>query len=342
MRRNLLPLLLALLSIPLAAFAAPPTGPAPQGRVALKVDYAREQPNGGPILVEVILTNEGDKPISWWSGGPDKYPGAQYFAVEVRYGVKDEWVSVKATNGQYVQGSGTDRKLPPGQSIVVPLAIPVQKVGKRPAEISFRISAGEWKADQPIEGYVSFPDRREPLDNRRTRVLTGVIDGTSPFLTHVAFTYPDEVVTDVLLKLMTIDNVQLVARTAVVLARCPKLPESAGPDFAAAVARWVPQAPDPTWGGLREDVAACALKTETEAGRKAVLDLLQNPSAEARLLAVYQLRNSPGDKEWLRRALAAVSALKPVPSDDPRLPGAIKSGIEWLQSRMKNHDLDPR
>src|SRR4051794_35285209 len=99
----------------------------PQGEVQITAKADREQPTGWPLVVEVTLTNSGARAISWWCGGPEIYPGAEHFVVEVRYGPESEWHSVQPTNGQYTEGSGGNRELKPGESIVVPLAIPVSK-----------------------------------------------------------------------------------------------------------------------------------------------------------------------------------------------------------------------
>src|SRR5437588_255272 len=79
--------------------------PQKKGEVTLTAKAVGDQVEGWPFIVEVKLTNAGKDPISWWSGGPGVYPGAEHFLVEFHFGHGSnnatKWEEIKATNGQY-------------------------------------------------------------------------------------------------------------------------------------------------------------------------------------------------------------------------------------------------
>jgi hypothetical protein len=329
MYRLALNLTLAVIFITSAAYAS--DAPA-QGEVAITASADREQPSGWPVVVELTLTNVGNEPISWWCGGPDVYPGAEHFRVQVRQGVKDDWRDVKPTNGQYVEGSGLDRQLKPGESITVPLALPVDKKG----ESNFRILPREWRADNFAEVSVLLSDDTLYADHRRARVIEAVSGQPDPFWRHIAERYADAGVIEAMLSSVMEDDAIIVARAASVLARQGKLPEGAGADFAALVRRWLPQSPRPEWGGLREDIVAAALKTQSEEARTAVLDAMRAaPDATSRWIAINALRLSPGDGEWFRRARAAIIRLQRASPSDIELARQSNLAVEWLDGRLE-------
>jgi hypothetical protein len=330
MRRLTLRLLFVCFLIAASAHAADPPA---EGEVALTVTADREQPSGWPIVVELRLTNTGKEPIGWWCGGPDVYPPAEHFAVQVRYDAEDAWNDVVPTNGQYVQGSGSMSQLKPGGSITVPLAVPVKKKDG----ISVRIQARDWHTAKPAEAYVQVRTEPEYADRRRARVIEAALAQTPPFWRHLAEQYPDAVVIDAMLKSVTVDNALIVAGAARVLARQDTLPESAGDDFAVLVQRWLPRSPLPQWGGLRENVVEAALKTRSEAARQAVVDALRNaPEPTSRWIAINALGLSSGDDEWLRRARSAIVAAQQALPADVELARQTKLATGWLDARLKD------
>lgn len=325
--------------VPFNAGGARAADPLKQGYVTLAIKEDREQPIGWPVVVEVTLTNVGKEPIGWWCGGPDVYPPAEHFAVQVRYGAEDDWHDVASSNGQYVRGSGFTRQLKPGESIVVPMAIPVDKNDG----ISFRLLTRDWHMDKSAEGYVQVRDDPAWLDHRRARVIACALARTPSFWQHLAEKYADAVVIDAMLKSITVDNAPIVAGAARVLARQNTLPLSAGEDFAVLVQRWLPRSPIPEWGGLREDVVEAALKTRSETARKAVLDALKTaPDATSRWIAINALRLSPGKDSWLRQMRAAIIALQQASPTDAELARQTKLATEWLDSRIKNSEPESK
>lgn len=321
-----------------------------KGKVALSLAVDAGQPVGWPIVAKVTVTNTGGEDVSWWCGGPDMYPPAQHFRVEVRYGAETNWQEVIPSNGQYVMGSGFDRSLPHGESIAVPLAIPISlpdsgdtlaKQDGRMGGVTIRVSARSWPSDT-VETYVTIYDRQEYLDRRRARVISDTIDSGNPFWRHVGERYPDEVVLDAMLKLVTIDCVPIAAGAARLLARQPQIPTESGDDFALLVKRWVPRSPRPKWGGLREDIVTAALRTQSEPARKAVLDLLRdNPNERTRWLLINALRLSPGGHSWLARAREAILDLGKASPDDEKLAQEISRAVKWLDSRLENEKQEP-
>jgi hypothetical protein len=130
------------------------------GTVALSLDVDGCQPTGWPIVVDVTLTNEGNEKLEWWCGGPDMYPPAHHFAVKVRYGADTNWHDVIASNGQYVEGSGSASSLAPGESIQVPLAVPIDlpdtgdSVARQDGfmeSVTVRVSSSTWSSATPVE-----------------------------------------------------------------------------------------------------------------------------------------------------------------------------------------------
>ena len=320
------------------------------GKVTLSLDAGGAQPAGWPIVVEVTVTNVGKEDVSWWCGGPDKYPPAQHFKVEVRYGAGTNWQEVTPSNGQYVMGSGFDRSLPPGGSILVPLAIPISlpdsgdtlaKQDGRMGGVTIRMSARSWMSDA-VETYFTVYDRQEHLDRRRARVISATVDGGAPFWRHVGERYPDAVVLDAMLKLVTVECVPIAAGAARLLARQPQLPKESGGEFALLVKRWVPRSPRPQWGGLRENVVAAALKTQSRPARGAVLDLLKDEADErTRWLLINALRLSPGDHNWLAHAREEILDLGKASPDDKKLTQEVSRAVEWLDSRLRNEKSKP-
>lgn len=321
-----------------------------KGKVALHLAVDGGQPAGWPIVVDVTVTNIGKGDISWWCGGPDKYPPAHHFAVEVRYNAETNWHEVTASNGQYVEGSGFNRILAPGKSIQVPLAVPLDlpdsgdSLGKKDGRmggVTMRVSPRTW-GGAASETYVTVYDRQEHLDRRRARVITATIDSGAPFWRHVGESYPDAVVLDAMLKLVAVDCVPIAGGAARLLARQPHLPEESGSEFALLVKRWVPRSPSPQWGGLRGDIVASALKTQSESARKAVLDLLKHSGDEhSRWLLINALRLSPGDHIWLAHAREAILDLGKASPDDEKLTQEVNRATKWLDSRLMNDNSKP-
>ena len=97
-------------------------------QVTLSIEADRQQAAGFPVVVSVGMTSIADSnedAVQWWCGGPERFPGAQNFIVRVRYNHESEWHEVEPTNGQFIQGSGFTGILKRGESIITPLAIPV-------------------------------------------------------------------------------------------------------------------------------------------------------------------------------------------------------------------------
>lgn len=326
------------------------TGSPKKGKVALSLSHGGGQPAGCPIVVEVTVTNVGKENVSWWCGGPDKYPPAQHFVAEVRYGADTNWHKVTPSNGQYVLGSGFDRSLAPGASIKVPLAVPIDlpdsgdtlaKQDGQMGGVTIRVSTSSWMSDA-VETYFRIYDRQEYLDQRRVRVISAIVDGGAPFWRHVGERYPDTVVLDAMLKLVTVDCVPIVAGSARLLARQPQIPKESGNEFALLVKRWVPRSPRPKWGGLRDNIVTAALKTQSKPARKAVLDLLRDtPSERTRWLLINALRLSPGNHDWLAHAREAILDLGKASPDNEKLAQEVRRAVKWLDSRLKNEKQKP-
>ncbi|MBX9626156.1 MAG: hypothetical protein K2X82_20325 [Gemmataceae bacterium] len=311
------------------AFPAPPS----PGEVSLTVTGETVRPAGWPVLVEVTVKNVGKTPVWWWCGGPDRYPGAEHFAVRVRTNGGPEWQDGTATNGQYTAGSGAMLSLKPGESVVVPLAVPVKEGGGR---VEVRIAPARWRAE-PAEWEVGLDRKGLITDRLRHKVITAVMTGPSPFLRHVAEKYGDPVVLDALVKLVTVDNLPIVRGAAAILARRPPTGPGAGEALAEAVRRWLPRDLRLEEAVFHHHVVWAALSTRTEPARVAVLDMLK-VGGPGREVVLYALRESPGDVAWLRRARDAAAAAAEASPDDAELRGQVRSTTDRLDIRIKNGD----
>src|SRR5450432_698841 len=219
------------------AHAKPESLGAPLSASQTEIDVkGADQPAGCPLVVELTMKNIGRTSIEWWSAGPGEYPGAEHFKVQIREGAEDQWREVIATNGQYTSGTfGGTRELKPGYSITVPLAVPLEKTGG----VSFTIEPREWKAVKPAEGWMRPFEDGSDADLRRAQEIGAVITDSSPFWQHLAEQYPDPIVLDAMLKLVTVDNQQIAAEASRVLARQEKFPPNAGEIIAPLVTRWL-------------------------------------------------------------------------------------------------------
>lgn len=63
-----------------------------------------------PIQLKLTITNLGDRPLHYWCGGPGDYPGAHLFTTTVTDG-DGKAHELSLHNGQYVEGSGTNRPI---------------------------------------------------------------------------------------------------------------------------------------------------------------------------------------------------------------------------------------
>jgi hypothetical protein len=218
--------------------------PAPRGKVALSLKADDKQPRGGPVVVEVTMTNLGSEDIHWWCGGPDRFPQASQFKIEVAYLYDETRFPESASNGQYSEGSGIYRHLSPGESMTVPLAIVIHEPdntklcpGQKAYDgvVRIRVSAIDWETDAPGETLVHLSGDKEVVDQRRTNVLKAIANDGPPFWLHFAQTYADDVVLDTMLKLAAIEVDPISKNAILALAWQPKLPESVGKDLAVMV-----------------------------------------------------------------------------------------------------------
>jgi hypothetical protein len=118
---------LALLVGTTAARADTSVGPA-AGGAALVVLTDGEHPAGRAVLLRIALTNQLPHAIHYWCGGPGIYPSAHEFHAVLRDSAGRER-SQPLWNGQYTQGSGSDRAILPGATVEVPALFPSPEPG---------------------------------------------------------------------------------------------------------------------------------------------------------------------------------------------------------------------
>jgi hypothetical protein len=302
----------ALVFLAIAVSMTDAAAPTLHGEVTLSLKADKVQPDGFPIIVEVTVTNASKENVRWWCGGPARYPGAEHFSVEVRFGWHDgpwaKWHAVGATNGQYIEGSGIGEQLAPRQSIIVPLALPLDSRGPFGPAVGIRVWPRDWHAAAAAEAEVERWRGPEYADQRRVHVITSAL-ADDPFWLHFAEDYPDPVVTDAMLRMVAVDCPPIADAAARVLSAQKTLPETSGVELAAMVRKWLARTSH--WGGLQYDIVSAALKTQNEAARQAVLDLLDSsPELSRGMPSGWMfdlLSSSPGDSQWLIRARAVGS-----------------------------------
>lgn len=313
----------------------PPAAKTKENLVELAILGGNDFPKGCPVVLRLKMTNVGKDSISWWSGGPDRFPGAEHFVVEVRYG-SGPWNEVKATNGQYTAGSGNGASLGAGQSIEVPLAIPLKNSPE--VEVDVRIRPREWKVAKDAEMGLIVQDSPRQLDEFRARLISASVHSMHPFEIHLAQTYADSFVIDSLVKLMDLKNRAIRKNITNVLAYQQELSAASSATFAKVVRECsttsLTDASAP-WPNLM----TAALRTKGEDAREAVLGLLDPSNPGLCTWTADALRLSPGDEAWLRRAREAIVAVeKQVARRDAEAAKSLRRDIEWLDSRIKQRD----
>ncbi len=309
-----------------------------QGDVSLSIKANRLQPMGMPVVIEVTLKNVGVDTVTWWCGGPDRYPGERYFRVETRLGTDSSWRSASSTNGQYTSGSGIHHSLKPGETIIVPLAVPVSTPRTKSASkldevvdsVHIRVEPIDWRSSEVAEVYAQISLSRQILDERRYLMISSISEHGTPFWKHVAEDYADDVVLDAMIKAASVDCLPLVQKAASVLAHQKTLIEQGGNNLALAVRHWY------TAGNLCEDLVVAALKTHSPTARYETLEILKVTRDERVVRTLTEaLMISPGDRAWMLQARDAVDVIRNEPGVSHANAEQAKRVIEWIEARMK-------
>lgn len=69
-----------------------------------------------PLEFQLTITNTGKEPISYWCGGPGRYPSVRLYLVEITNEAGKTW-TVPLTNGQYEEGSGSFQSIRETQTV---------------------------------------------------------------------------------------------------------------------------------------------------------------------------------------------------------------------------------
>lgn len=305
----------------------------------LRIEAEPQQPVGMPLIIHVHIQNVGSKPIAWWCGHGSRLPGALSFQIETRHEGDASWLAVAATNNEADDGSGHEKELKEGESLVVPLAVPVrpQIVGGHVGNeaiyvdtIHIRVrSILESIANSVTETSVLIYHDPRLIETRRFQMIGGIVDADRSFWNHVAMKYADTVVLDAARRLAEVDNRPAAEAACRMLASQPSLPEEHGADLARLVSKWASK------GDLDYSVIAAALATQSEVARKAAFDLLvesRNSSTPFRVMDA--LRMSPGDEAWLKRVRAEIQAFQGRGIKDERLTHDSNLAISWINQRL--------
>jgi hypothetical protein len=311
------------------------------GKVSLQIEAADQQPVGMPLIIHARFHNVGETPISWWRGVGSEVPGTRMFHIETKHQEDAEWRVAELTNHGANEGSGRYGILPPGNSLLVPLAVSVRPqsvAGHDPkspvyvTSISVRVKGSLGGAGATAEKQISIYHDPRLFEERQVQMLGGLFTGgSSSFWYHVATYHADPVVLDACYRLAELDNASVVNAAFDVLSRQPSIPEERGADFARIVRKWAAR------DELGPHVIKTALATKSEVARKTALELLVEAKRGSNISVfrvVDALRWSPGDKEWLQRVRSELESFRQRGIRDARLAEDVSRVIQELDQRL--------
>jgi HEAT repeats len=220
------------------------------------------QPAGSPVLLQVKLTNTGTEALTYWNGGPGKYPNAFHFPAHVTDAagtVRD----AKLSNGQYQGISGGLPKLLPGQSLTMPAAFEPLTEGNYILQVGVK---GSTK--------VTIRADRELLRKRESDIVVRVRNG-EPFGQHVAIQFGSETVLDRLADSLLDTGSEVVYNSAFTLSRVEKLPKKAATNILPAMEKQLglPPPSDRHRESAQTYLAILASKIKSDDALTAVLNL---------------------------------------------------------------------
>lgn len=311
------------------------------GTAGLRIEAEPQQPVGMPLIIHVHIQNVGSKPISWWCGKGSMLPGALRFQVETRHKGDADWLAVAATNNEADVGSGTFKELKVGESLVVPLVVPVrpQSVGGHVGNEAFYVDTIRIRVRSRLESISNSVTETQVLiyhdprliETRQFQMICGIVDADRSFWNHVALEYADTVVLDAAYRLAEVDNRPAAEAAFRVLASQPSLPEERGADLTRLVRKWASK------GDLDYSVVAAALATKSEIARKAAFELLvESKNSITPFRVMDALRMSPGDEVWLKRVRAEIEGFQGRGIKDERLTHDSNLAISWINQRLAN------
>jgi len=311
------------------------------GTVGLRIEAEQQQPVGMPLIIHVHILNVGSKPISWWCAKGSRLPGALSFQIETRHEGDANWRVIAATNNEGDEGSGNGKDLKVGESLVVPLVVPV-----RPQSVAGHVSNEtiyvdtihvrvrsrlESISNSVAETQVSICHDSRLIEKRRFQMICGIADADRSFWNHVAMNYADPVVLDAACRLAEVDNRPTVEAACGVLASQPSLSEEHGADLARLVRKWASK------GDLDYSVIAAALATQSEIARKTAFELLvESSNVITPFRVVDALRMSPGDVEWLKRVRTEIEEFQGRGIKNERLAHDCQLAVSWINQRLAN------
>ena len=173
------------------------------------------QPAGLPVLIEITLTNTGKTTVSYWCGGPDRYPGAHEFSARVTDD-RGKTRAVGLANGQYVMGSGVYRPIEPGEFVILPATLESLPAG------SYTIRVGKGKSAKVV-----VKDDPMLVRAREQDILKRIRHG-EPFAQHVARIFAGDTLTRGLLQDLLSEDQQLALHAVRTLQGVKRLPPNAG------------------------------------------------------------------------------------------------------------------
>lgn len=207
-------------------------------RAALEVAIDGQTLAGQPVLLTLTVRNTGPDRFGYWCGGPGRYPPANRF-VAVFVDPAGRQRRSRLSNGQYVEGSGGDIPIAPGEAVTFPAAAEPLPPGKW----TLASVAGEQR------GYVVGPGKamtvtwpateaspRLPLDVRDdpkaaaafAEDLLRRVRREEPFARHVATEFEIPAVIDATVRDLGSDDADAAARAAKALFQLDPLPAGLG------------------------------------------------------------------------------------------------------------------
>lgn len=180
--------------------------PAEKGELSAKLSVKVDGPllADFPLLFKLKMTNDGEKPIHFWCGGPGRYPSARYFTITL-INEREAPRVLSLSNGQYEVGSGGH--VPIEDSQVIPAVCGPVSAGKHVLVVQGRAeeitrqdgkSVLIWPAMKSEQIEIEVIEDREKLKEAEQAILNRAKQ--EPFAAHVSLRFGIDPIVDAWLK----------------------------------------------------------------------------------------------------------------------------------------------
>lgn len=196
-------------------------------KATLKVSLTGEPVAGVPLILQLDVTNHTDTPFNYWWGGPGEYPNASMFVAEITDSA-GQTRKVVLQNGQYIEGSGVNRKVEKRTSLpAVSSPLPPGRYTITVSCAQTAVLAGvlieQWPAMKSEPLIVEIRDEPESVKRFNDQLLESAED--NPFAKHVTRVYGIAPIVNDWLQQLLDDDPAEAFKSVGYLARCRRLPK---------------------------------------------------------------------------------------------------------------------